>query len=174
VASDSSGEAGVEPIVVELDPVIAELGTSRHLSIPTESGREHSVTVTVPPGVEDGTLLRLPGKGGPGPTGGPPRDLLIRIRVKSFVPEVAPDSWTAAGRSGPTGKTRPSNPPVATPPRPRRSRRSTILQLRTAAATVASADPSQKYRVGRFMPPRQADRDQRLGNRSVITAPAAG
>src|SRR5712691_9238090 len=126
--SDSSEEAGgVEPIVVELDPVIAELGTSRLLSIPTESGREHSVTVTVPPGVQDGTLLRLPGKGGPGPTGGPPRDVVIRIRVKSFVPEVAPDSWTAAGRSGPTGTTWPSTAPVTTPPRPRRSRRGTVL-----------------------------------------------
>jgi len=38
--------------------------------------------VDVPPGVEDGTQLRLPGRGAAGPRGGPPGDLYLHIRVR--------------------------------------------------------------------------------------------
>lgn len=38
--------------------------------------------VDVPPGVDDGTQLRLPGRGAAGPRGGPPGDLYLHIRVR--------------------------------------------------------------------------------------------
>ncbi|HEX4979797.1 MAG TPA: molecular chaperone DnaJ [Acidimicrobiales bacterium] len=38
--------------------------------------------VDVPPGVEDGTQLRLPGRGAAGPRGGPPGDLYLHVRVR--------------------------------------------------------------------------------------------
>jgi DnaJ-class molecular chaperone len=41
-----------------------------------------TIEVTIPPGVRDGTLLRLAGQGEPGHGGGPPGDLHIRIRLQ--------------------------------------------------------------------------------------------
>ena len=42
---------------------------------------ERRVTVTIPAGAGDSTSLRLRGLGGPGLRGGPPGDLLLRLRV---------------------------------------------------------------------------------------------
>lgn len=41
-----------------------------------------SVDVDIPPGVRDGTVLRLTGQGGPGVNGGPPGDLYLRVRLQ--------------------------------------------------------------------------------------------
>jgi molecular chaperone DnaJ len=43
---------------------------------------EQTITVTVPPGVDDGTRLRLNGEGQAGISGGPPGDLYVVIAVK--------------------------------------------------------------------------------------------
>jgi molecular chaperone DnaJ len=40
------------------------------------------VVITVPPGVDEGTRIRLKGQGARGPKGGPPGDLLITFQVK--------------------------------------------------------------------------------------------
>ena len=44
-------------------------------------GNEESLQVRIPPGVEDGQRLRVAGRGGPSPAGGPPGDLLIEAEV---------------------------------------------------------------------------------------------
>jgi DnaJ-class molecular chaperone len=57
--------------------VDAANGTSRRVSLP--GGR--SLDVRIPPGTEDGHVLRLKGQGLPGLGGGPPGDALIEIAV---------------------------------------------------------------------------------------------
>lgn len=45
--------------------------------------KTQTVTITVPEGIEDGRTLRLRDMGGAGVRGGPPGDLLVRLRVKT-------------------------------------------------------------------------------------------
>ena len=72
---------------LELEFRDAALGTERRISIsrPLANGGvgSESLTVSVPPGVDDGQRIRLAGKGGEAPGGhGPAGDLLCRIRVR--------------------------------------------------------------------------------------------
>lgn len=63
-------------------------GSGRRIEHPCErcrgAGRveeDRTLTVDVPPGVEDGTRLRLAGRGGVGELGAPPGDVYVRVTV---------------------------------------------------------------------------------------------
>ncbi len=45
------------------------------------TSQERTLTVRVPPGVEEGQRIRVAGRGGPGERGGPPGDLLVLVHV---------------------------------------------------------------------------------------------
>jgi DnaJ-class molecular chaperone len=61
-----------------LDFLDAINGGKQQLTLPDGS----VLDVNIPPGVRDGQVLRLRGKGGPGIGGGPPGDALIEIEVR--------------------------------------------------------------------------------------------
>ncbi|MGH9127153.1 MAG: J domain-containing protein [Acidimicrobiales bacterium] len=63
-------------------------GTGREIASPCVECRgqgrkneERSFMVEVPAGVDNGSTLRLPGRGASGPRGGPPGDLFVHLRV---------------------------------------------------------------------------------------------
>jgi len=47
-----------------------------------EVRRDRKLKITIPPGVDNGTRLRLSGEGQPGVNGGPPGDLYVFLRVR--------------------------------------------------------------------------------------------
>jgi curved DNA-binding protein len=71
---------------LELDFLDAMRGGEHRLTLgrPTADGGATSETITVriPPGVDTGGRLRIPGKGGPGIGGAPPGDLHVELRVR--------------------------------------------------------------------------------------------
>jgi curved DNA-binding protein len=73
-------------LALELEFLVAVNGTTKQISVtrPDRNGqpRVERVTVRIPPGVDDGGRIRLPGKGGDGRGGAPAGDLYARIRVR--------------------------------------------------------------------------------------------
>ncbi|RIL07835.1 MAG: hypothetical protein DCC71_01780 [Proteobacteria bacterium] len=73
-------------VALELDFLEAARGTTRQLSVarPDAAGNPQieRVSVRIPPGVDEGGRIRVPGKGAEGGGGGPPGDLYARIRVR--------------------------------------------------------------------------------------------
>jgi len=60
-----------------IDFTLAATGGKQRLSLSPETWLD----VTVPPGIEQGQVLRLKGKGAPGYGGGPPGDALIEVHI---------------------------------------------------------------------------------------------
>jgi DnaJ-class molecular chaperone len=65
-----------------VDFVTAATGGKQRLALSADEWLD----VTIPPGIEEGQVLRLKGKGGPGFGGGPPGDALIALHI-------APHPW---------------------------------------------------------------------------------
>jgi curved DNA-binding protein len=79
---------------MDIDFMEAVKGTSKTVSLRTETGTEQ-LAVSIPAGVNDGSRVRLRGKGGPGIAGGPPGDLYIitRVRPHPFFSRVQDDIY---------------------------------------------------------------------------------
>jgi len=58
-------------------------GGQREVKIGQPGAPERTLKVKIPPGSQDGTLLRLKGQGGPAPVGGEPGDLYLTLKVGS-------------------------------------------------------------------------------------------
>ncbi len=71
---------------LELEFLEAARGTQKQLALarPDAQGGvvRENVTVRIPPGVDSGGRIRVPGKGSPGIGGGPPGDLYAKLRVR--------------------------------------------------------------------------------------------
>jgi curved DNA-binding protein len=72
---------------LELDFLEAVRGGEKRLTLarPIEGDdvASETITVRIPPGVDTGGRLRIPGKGAPGIGGGPPGDLQVTLRVRT-------------------------------------------------------------------------------------------
>ena len=66
---------------IEIPFTLAIAGGEVQLALPRPSGRGGTVTVKIPPGIEDGKKMRLRGQGEPAPGGGTPGDLLLTVHV---------------------------------------------------------------------------------------------
>lgn len=66
--------------LVEITLEEAYNGTQRVVEFTDEKGQTHRFEVTIPPGVGEGSRVRVAGKGAPGIAGGPPGDLYLQIR----------------------------------------------------------------------------------------------
>jgi len=72
-----------QDIVYDLEVTLEEIaaGAQKRVSI-AHDGITESINVRIPKGIESGKKLRIPEKGMRDPLGGPPGDLLCRIRIK--------------------------------------------------------------------------------------------
>ena len=82
------GQAGPQPMrgrdtIYELPVSLADIynGAEKVITFPRPEGRQERISVKIPAGIETGQKLRLKGKGELGAAGGPPGDLIIRIKV---------------------------------------------------------------------------------------------
>ncbi len=66
-------------LTLELPVSVREASLGARVEVPTLDGR---ATLTIPPGTDSGTRLRMRGKGVPSPRGGKPGDLLVRVAIK--------------------------------------------------------------------------------------------
>ena len=70
-----------QDLIYELPMTLEELAEPTSKTITYQlNGRQEQVSVKVPPGIKEGQKLRLQGKGQPGPNGGPPGDLYVKIK----------------------------------------------------------------------------------------------
>jgi DnaJ-class molecular chaperone len=60
----------------------AVLGGEVQVSIARQAGHSETLSIKIPPGIEDGKRLRLAGQGEPGRAGTPAGDLLLTVRVE--------------------------------------------------------------------------------------------
>lgn len=74
--------ADIEQTIM-IDFLDAVLGTKKEVSVPDSSGERQTLTVTLPPGVDEDSKIRLSKKGQPGRHGGPPGDRYLRPKIRN-------------------------------------------------------------------------------------------
>jgi molecular chaperone DnaJ len=89
VAASPLFERRGSDLVIEVPVTYAEAALGAEVEVPTPDGR---ISLKVPPGTQDGKLLRVRGQGAPRLNGGGKGDLLARVRV------VVPTKLTKAER----------------------------------------------------------------------------
>ena len=67
---------------LEVSLAEAYRGTRRTLDLQLANGTTRRIEVTIPPGVTDGSRIRVAGQGSPGSNGGPPGDLYLVTAVQ--------------------------------------------------------------------------------------------
>lgn len=66
---------------VEVPLATAVLGGEVQVTVRRQGGKQETLNVKIPSGIESGKKIRLRGQGEPGAAGGPPGDILIQVHV---------------------------------------------------------------------------------------------
>lgn len=90
--------------IVQLTSAELAEGTIKPITIPGEGGTEQTVQIRIPPGIADGTLLRIPALDG---------DHHVRVTLAATLPPTAPPPPGFA--TPPTATPRPGSPPLHPP-----------------------------------------------------------
>ncbi len=69
-----------QPVEITLEEAFG--GTQRTLQFSNPNGSPRTITVKIPPGVDTGTRVRVPGEGAPGLNGGARGDLFLVVKVQ--------------------------------------------------------------------------------------------
>ena len=78
----ASGGAKGRDLYLELPVTLEEIAAPSTRTVTYQAGgRQESVSLKIPPGIENGKKLRLPGKGEPGVNGGPNGELFVVVKV---------------------------------------------------------------------------------------------
>lgn len=75
----SQGRNIESELTIEFEEAV--LGCDKNISL-SSSGKNQTLNVHIPAGMEEGKCIRLEGKGYPGANGGPNGDLMLRIHIK--------------------------------------------------------------------------------------------
>jgi hypothetical protein len=70
------------PLILEIEPTDVYADATKPLFVPWTG---QFVSIVVPVGTPDGTVMRIPGLGVPAVAGGPPQDAYVQVRVKQAV-----------------------------------------------------------------------------------------
>ncbi len=136
-------------------------GAKKRIELP-----ERTLDVTVPPGVEDGQVLRLKGQGGAGFGGGPAGDALIEIRVaphpvfrrdKDDIHVELPVTLGEAVLGGRISVPTPSGPVTMTVPA--NSNAGRVLRLRGKGVRRADGTQGDEYVTLKIVLPEAADEE---------------
>ena len=148
------------PFHLHVDFLDAVNGATRRLSLPDGS----TLDVAIPPGIRDGQILRLKGKGRPGIGGGPPGDALIEIEI---VPHPVftrqgddirldlPISLTEAVLGGRVDVPTPTGPVTMTIPKGSSS--GTVLRIRGKGVAKRDGTRGDEYVTVRIVLPARPD-----------------
>ncbi|MEA2642185.1 MAG: curved DNA-binding protein [Chloroflexota bacterium] len=74
------GQDYEQPIAISLEEAFG--GTTRTISMATGDGPPRRIEVRIPPGVREGSRVRVANEGAPGPFGGPKGDLYLVVSVE--------------------------------------------------------------------------------------------
>ncbi len=131
---------------MEIEAWEAAAGATKTVYIPpTSTAGPSTITVRIPPGVVNNTMLRLPGAAAPAGPGLPPGDLVVRVRVRNAPESVPPMTHPISAPPGaypypvsaPPGAFGPPGYPVSAPVPPPAKARGTKVALIAVGVVVA-------------------------------------
>jgi curved DNA-binding protein len=150
--------------VLELTLEEAARGGKRRITLQDDRDYE----IEIPRGVHDGQRIRLAGQGGAGVGGGPPGDLLLRVRLKphrrfrvkgrDLYVDLPVAPWEAALGSEVPVRTLEGSARVRVPPGSSSGRR---LRLRGQGMPAADGSRGDLYAVLSIRVPKQLSKDER-------------